>query len=115
MRARLLSQWGETRGLEHTFEDEVTIGRGASNSLVLDSSAVSGQHARIYYDLDQDCYMVEDLASLNGTRVDGVRAKRPMRLERLHVLNFGRVCEFIFQPLPEKPRVGASEALNSEA
>jgi len=97
--ARLFSHWGDTQGVEVAFEEEVTIGRDAGNSLVLDFSAVSSQHARISFDPAQDCYVVEDLGSLNGTRVDGVRAQQPMRLDRLHVLKFGRICEFVFQRL----------------
>ena len=102
MNARIFSRWGKTNGLEFTIATEATIGRAATNSIVLDFSAVSGQHARIYFDDKRGCYLLEDLGSLNGTRVDGVKVERPMRLERLHVLNFGRVCEFVFQRLEEE-------------
>lgn len=114
MRARLFSHWGETRGVEFAFDDEVTIGRAEGNSLVLAFSEVSGQHAKIRFDPARDCYLVEDLGSLNGTRVDGVRAERPMRLERLHVLNFGRVCEFVFQRLDDGGSAPAGEDTGAE-
>lgn len=103
MPARLFSQWGETRGVSQDFDDELTIGRRETNGLVLDFAAVSGEHARIRFDERDDCYVLEDLGSLNGTKVDGIRVVEPMRLGRLNVLKFGRVCEFVFQRLTDAP------------
>ena len=48
-----------------------TIGRLPDNSLQIDNLAVSGRHARIYWDIDH--YVIEDLGSLNGTWVNGQR------------------------------------------
>lgn len=52
-------------------EDTVTIGRLPDNVLQIDNLAVSGHHAKIYW--DQDHYVVEDLGSLNGTYVNNQR------------------------------------------
>lgn len=49
----------------------LTIGRLPDNALQIDNLAVSGHHARIYW--DQDHYVVEDLGSLNGTYVNNQR------------------------------------------
>ncbi len=46
----------------------LTIGRLPDNSLQIDNLAVSGHHAKVYW--EQDHYTVEDLGSLNGTYVN---------------------------------------------
>jgi len=51
--------------------DELTIGRLPDNVLQIDNLAVSGHHAKIYW--DHDHYVVEDLGSLNGTYVNNQR------------------------------------------
>jgi pSer/pThr/pTyr-binding forkhead associated (FHA) protein len=52
----------------------LTIGRLPDNNLQIDNLAVSGHHAKIYW--DQDHYTVEDLGSLNGTYVNNQRVGR---------------------------------------
>ena len=52
-------------------QDALTIGRLPDNVLQIDNLAVSGHHAKIYW--DQDHYAVEDLGSLNGTYVNSQR------------------------------------------
>ena len=56
----------------------VTIGRLPDNVIQIDNLAVSGHHAKIYWDLDK--YVVEDNNSLNGTYVNNVRvSKQPLK------------------------------------
>lgn len=52
-------------------QDTFTIGRLPGNMLQIDNLAVSGHHAKIYW--EQDHYVVEDLGSLNGTYVNNQR------------------------------------------
>lgn len=52
-------------------QDTFTIGRLPDNNLQIDNLAVSGHHAKIYWDTDH--YTVEDLGSLNGTYVNNQR------------------------------------------
>ena len=52
----------------------VTIGRLPDNVIHIDNLAVSGHHAKIYW--DQDKYVIEDNNSLNGTYVNNVRISR---------------------------------------
>lgn len=52
----------------------VTIGRLPDNVIQIDNLAVSGHHAKIYWDSDK--YVVEDNNSLNGTYVNNVRISR---------------------------------------
>lgn len=51
--------------------DELAIGRLPDNVLQIDNLAVSGHHAKIFW--EQDHYVVEDLGSLNGTYVNNQR------------------------------------------
>lgn len=48
---------------------QITIGRASDNDLVLDSSEVSGHHARIIQ--DGPSWIIEDLRSTNGTFLKG--------------------------------------------
>jgi len=52
----------------------LTIGRLPDNVIPIDNLAVSGHHAKIYWDSDH--YVVEDNNSLNGTYVNNVRVSR---------------------------------------
>jgi pSer/pThr/pTyr-binding forkhead associated (FHA) protein len=51
-----------------------TIGRLPDNAVVIDSPAVSGHHACVFREGDH--FVVEDLASTNGTFVNGKRVTR---------------------------------------
>lgn len=59
---------------EHVFEkDVITLGSAAGNDLIIKDDTVSRFHARIY--IEKNAYMIEDLASTNGTSVNRVRVK----------------------------------------
>ncbi len=49
----------------------VTLGRAAGCDVVIDDDSVSGQHARLEYDLG--AWRITDLQSINGTAVEGVK------------------------------------------
>jgi VWFA-related protein len=67
-------------GAEHEIAltgQELTIGRGPENALILADPLVSRHHARVLY--EDGAYWVEDLASRNGTLVNGEEtARRPL-------------------------------------
>ena len=66
----------------------LTIGRGGQNDLVLDGDEfASARHARI--ESRRDGVWVTDLASTNGTFVDGQRIEGGRRLEPGEVLRVG--------------------------
>jgi pSer/pThr/pTyr-binding forkhead associated (FHA) protein len=52
----------------------VTIGRLPDNVIQIDNLAVSGHHAKVYWDAGK--YVVEDINSLNGTYVNDARVTR---------------------------------------
>lgn len=66
---RNLNEFSLTRGI-------TTIGRLPDNSIQVDNPAVSGHHARIYWELGQ--FILEDHDSLNGTYVNDRRVKKQL-------------------------------------
>lgn len=99
-RARLLCRTGEFAGATLEVGTQATVGRGTGNDLVLESPVLSSRHARIY--LKDGEYWLEDLGSLNGTRLDGVEVTGATRLEKLHVITLADGLELIFVR-PEGP------------
>jgi uncharacterized protein YegL len=69
-------------------QDELTIGRAASNTFALpDDTHLSSKHCRIYRSGEN--FYVEDLNSTNGTYINGVKILRPTLLEQVSVLLVG--------------------------
>jgi hypothetical protein len=66
-------------------QERVSIGREASNHVVIDDSAVSREHAAIFQVGNDD--VLSDLHSEHGTFVNGTRVDR-------HILQHGDVVEF---------------------
>jgi len=56
----------------------VNIGRGDQNDLVIADATVSGQHARLYYDLYLRGVCISDTQSLNGVFVNDLPASRSL-------------------------------------
>lgn len=59
----------EPMALDLTGHDQITVGRGPDNSIVLDHVSLSGEHA-IITNVD-GAYQIKDLGSTNGTFVEG--------------------------------------------
>jgi pSer/pThr/pTyr-binding forkhead associated (FHA) protein len=75
-------------GETYTVTDEVTVGRGGGCGIVLDDGFVSQVHAR-FYRRDGSVY-VEDLASRNGTTVNGQPLQGAVQLRRGDRVQFGQ-------------------------
>lgn len=58
-------------GTEHELHDAVTLGRDTRNDLVLESSAVSRDHAAVTF--SDGRWYIEDRGSFNGTYLNGTR------------------------------------------
>ncbi len=69
-----------------------TIGRLPDNTVQIDNLAVSGHHARIYW--NEGYYVVEDLGSTNGTFVNDKRVGQATLLHGDQVLVGKHVVEF---------------------
>ncbi len=89
--AQLLIQ-GDT--IPHDLNpDGVTVGRGATNDIVITDDGVSGLHVEIR--LLGETWQVRDLGSSNGTRVNGNRISES-ELRDGDILAFGPVtCAFV--------------------
>jgi hypothetical protein len=66
-----------------------SIGRGAENDIVLDDSFMSTDHARLSW--NGRGWVLEDLNSTNGTRVNGKSVKRATAVKPGDMIEFGRV------------------------
>ena len=95
MPARLISRVGKLKG-DFPIDDEATLGRSSRNSIVLKPELLSNRHARIWKDSKRGCYMLEDLESSNGTRLDGEPVRRSEPLGHLHVITLAEHFDFIF-------------------
>ena len=75
MQLRILK--GEEPGrilhLPDADEDSFTIGRGSDNDFVIKQAGVSRRHCKIYHDVYDDQWLVQDCASVNGVQVNGRR------------------------------------------
>ena len=65
----VVTQPAERAGVTYALGDEITIGRAPTNGIPLDDTYVSTVHARIFKTNGQ--YFIEDLASRNGTLLNG--------------------------------------------
>ncbi|MDX2161683.1 MAG: FHA domain-containing protein [bacterium] len=69
---RLIMRRGPTPGAVYDLDiDEITIGRGRRNQIVIHDNEVSREHCRLIRLMDD--YEVHDLNSSNGTFVNGLR------------------------------------------
>ncbi len=68
----------------------VSLGRRESNLLRVDDPSVSGAHAVFTRRADGD-YMLEDLGSTNGSRINGKPVEAPVRLRNGDRVRFGKV------------------------
>lgn len=89
---------GDTLG----FDEEAVIGRGERSDIVIDGSFASARHARIYFKEGQ--YWLDDLASTNGTFLNGTQVKQPIVLADGDRIKIGGV---IFQFVRWGYEVGA--------
>lgn len=71
----------------------ITIGRLPDNLVQIDNLAVSGHHAKIYWDTDH--YVVEDNSSLNGTYVNEQRIGKAALKDGDKVLVGKHTLEFV--------------------
>ena len=91
MRARLVER-NRTHGavVHSTIDGVTTIGRAADNVIVIDRPSISRYHAEIRAQEGQ--YLVVDLASTNGTWING------RRLDGSHRLVHGDILSLPVQP-----------------
>jgi predicted component of type VI protein secretion system len=94
---RLTMRQGPTPGkVFELVKDVVTIGRDVSNDITINDAEVSRNHARLT--AQSGGYLIEDLASTNGTFVNGQRLIGPKLLNGGDVVGLGEtvVLEYGF-------------------
>lgn len=86
--ARLLIQQGPSQGKEFALTGmQMTIGRSASNEIVLNDPEISRRHAQ--FSRQGDMYTIQDLGSTNGTFVNGQRCTGVVSLKDGDLVEFG--------------------------
>lgn len=93
---QLIMRSGPTPGASFTLEgDQLTIGRDATNEIVINDAEISRRHARLTFQGGK--YVLEDLGSTNGTFVNGQRLAGPRVLKAGEVVQFGEQIMLVFE------------------
>ncbi len=94
--AKLSGMSGDFKGREYPIEQgEITIGRKADNTILLDHPTISSHHCRILR--NGDACVLQDLDSTNGTRVNS-RDVKESALHHKDLIQMGSI-EFLFDAL----------------
>jgi pSer/pThr/pTyr-binding forkhead associated (FHA) protein len=103
--AVLLIRNGGFQGMRYELTGEETlIGRNPTTDITLLDEGISREHAIVSYDREAGHFVIEDLQSTNGTKLNGKRV-RAAALSHGDRIQIGRtVFEFLFEG-EEKTRV----------
>lgn len=94
--ARLTVRRGPQSGkIYQLTADQITIGRGTRNDIVIDDNDVSREHCRLIR--VGAGYQVEDLDSLQGTFINGQRVQRPRALQPGSMLELGEMVTLQYE------------------
>jgi hypothetical protein len=109
---RLVAQSPEFTGQSFDLSSpEITVGRIADNKIQIEHASVSGHHAVLK--LDSLDYVIKDLDSTNGTRINGERVTQ-QKLRRNDILRLGNI-ELLYDSEhapPGQPMPNPSERVN---
>lgn len=82
IRARLEILNGGFEGMTYDLSGaEVVIGRNPTTDITLLDEGISREHALVLLDEDGSGYVIEDLQSTNGTKVNGKRVRSAALVE----------------------------------
>jgi hypothetical protein len=86
---RLVAQSQEFVGKSFDLTgQEITVGRVADNKIQVEHASISGHHAMLK--LDGQDYLIKDLDSTNGTRINGEKITE-QKLRRNDILRLGNI------------------------
>src|SRR5262249_28126426 len=74
--------------------DEVKIGKGPQNDIILSDASVSGAHAMITY--EGGVFKISDLGSRNGTLLNDARISEPRKIQHGDLMKMGH-CTLTFR------------------
>ena len=77
----------DIQGTEYPLEEEIFVGRDEECDVIINDSFTSHRHARIY--LEDNTLFLEDLASTNGTFVNGEKIEKIHLLEKRDRIQIG--------------------------
>ncbi|HEY9076839.1 MAG TPA: FHA domain-containing protein [Anaerolineaceae bacterium] len=96
---RLVARSGPAAGKEFPLDkNEMFIGRDMTNEIIINDAEVSRRHARL--SLQGTGYVLEDLASTNGTFVNGQRLMGPHLLRAGEVITLGERINLVVEGAP---------------
>ena len=73
---------GGFEGMSYALSDqEIVIGRNPTTNITLLDEGISREHALVLYDEDGPGYVIEDLQSTNGTKVNGKRVRSALLVD----------------------------------
>ncbi len=75
-------------------DDEIKIGKGPQNDIILSDASVSGSHAMISF--ENGVYKISDLGSRNGTLLNDVRVTEPHAIQHGDLIKMGH-CTLTFR------------------
>lgn len=75
--------------------NEISIGRDATNQIVINDTEVSRRHARLI--LQGDTYLFQDLGSTNGSFVNAKRLMGPRLLHSGEVITLGQSVKLVYE------------------
>lgn len=93
--------WLQGDGEEHRLQGNCSIGRGALNTVIIDSPKVSRLHATVQLE-DNGAFWLIDLGSSNGTFLNKRRIHEPIRLHDQDEISIGGKA-FLFRQPRGKP------------
>ncbi len=77
----------ENKGVEYSLEEEIFLGRDEECEIIIRDTFTSHRHARIF--LEENISYLEDLASTNGTYVNGEKIEQPYLLQQRDRIQIG--------------------------
>lgn len=83
--------------LHVVLDGESMLGRDFRCDVVVHDDAASRMHARL--GVDDEGWWIVDLATTNGTKVNGERIEGPTRLQIGDMISVGRACGVVIEPL----------------
>ena len=86
-------------GEEGLNSQRFSIGRDASNDIVIVDYTISKKHAEIRY--EESSYLIRDFGSRNGTQVNAapIAAHKKYKIKERDILSFGRLSFVLLRPI----------------